>query len=261
MNSAQQLPLAGKTVVVTRGKEQAKKFSALLTQKGATVLLFPALEIVEPATWEECDSALEQLNGYSGIIFTSANAVTYFFRRVNERKKFEQVTSCTLYAVGEQTKSVIERCGLQTEKLPETFSAEKLAETIAQSNVRGKRFLFPKGNFAKEDITSILSKQGAVVDEVTVYNTQEPPMNEERQHLLAEIEQRADLVTFFSPLSVVHSVKQARKVFAAKKVAVIGHTTAAAARKEDLNVVLIAPRSTAVAFADAIEKFYENNSH
>ena len=102
-----QLPLSGKTIVVTRRKEQAKEFSELLEQQGAAVILFPAVEIAEPSSWNECDTALERLSEYSGIIFTSTNAAEYFFRRGTERRKSDRV-SCRLYAVGDKTKEKIE---------------------------------------------------------------------------------------------------------------------------------------------------------
>ncbi|MBI2428942.1 MAG: uroporphyrinogen-III synthase [Ignavibacteriales bacterium] len=261
MNSAgstQQLPLSGKTIVVTRRKEQAKEFSDLLKQKDAAVLLFPAVEIVEPDSWNDCDSALEQLNHYSGIIFTSSNATEYFFQRVNYRKKSERIKNLAFYAVGETTESTIKKFGFQTERLPDTFSAEELAHTIARTNVGGKRFLFPKGNLAKNNVVTILAKHGAEVDDVVVYNTQEPLLNEERWRRLEEIENHADMITFFSPSSVVHFIHQAERIARIKNVAVIGETTAETARKENLNVVLVAPRSTAAAFADAIGEFYSN---
>lgn len=253
----EQLPLSGKTIVVTRRKEQAKEFSDLLEQQGAAVILFPAVEITEPFSWSECDAALERLNDYSGIIFTSANAVEYFFQRANDRKKSERIKNIALYAVGETTESSVKKLGFQTEQLPDTFSAEELAHTIAQTNVGGKRFLFPKGNLAKNDVVTILAKYGAEVDDVIVYNTQEPLLNEERKHRLEEIENRADMITFFSPSSVIHFIHHAERIARIKNVAVIGETTAAAARKENLKVVLVAARSTAGAFADAIEKFYQ----
>lgn len=251
-----QLPLSGKTIVVTRRKEQAKEFSDLLVQKGANVLLFPALEIVAPDSWRKCDAALDRLNSYSGIIFTSSNAVKYFLQRVSHRKKSAQIYNLELYAVGETTENEIKKSGFQAEPLPDTFSAQELAQAIAQASVSGKRFLFPRGNLSKNDIQAILTASGAEVDDVVVYTTQELPLNNERRNMLSEIEQQADLITFFSPSSVRHSMNYARNIFSLKNAAVIGETTAAAARQENLNVVLVASRSTAAAFADAIEKFY-----
>ena len=256
-SSDKQLALLNRTIVVTRGKDQAKEFSDVLERKGARVLLFPAVEIVEPEEWSECDSALTQLHKYSGVIFTSTNAVEIFFRRAEYKQVTAQIQKCKLYAVGEKTKSTINSFGFQTEKIPETFSSEQLANDLVKTSVAGKQFLFPKGNLAKDDIVSILSLHGAVVDSVTVYRTQEPPFDDARQQMMRVIEEQADMITFFSPSSVNHFVHQASKQMMQKKdVAVIGETTATAACHLGLNVALVSPQSSVESFVEAITKYY-----
>ena len=252
-----QLPLSGKTIVVTRSKEQAKEFSLLLEQYGARVLLFPAVEIVDPQSWSDCDKALAKPAEYSGIIFTSVNAVQYFFRRAKKLKVMEQLKKCRVFAVGEKTKNAIDMYGMQSEKLSEIFSADQLANEIVKSSEVGERFLFPKGNLAKNDIQSILSSHGIIVDAITVYCTQEPPFDDSRKRILKKIEENSDLVTFFSPSSVNNFVTKASSESITRiPVAVIGETTAEVARHEGMNVVLVASQSTAGVFADSILHYY-----
>jgi uroporphyrinogen III methyltransferase/synthase len=250
-------PLSGRTIVVTRRKEQAKEFSDILMRNGAEVILFPAVEIVEPPVWNECDSSLERIEQFSGILFTSVNAVNYFFHRASLKKKTAGVLHCQLYAVGEKTKSAIESFGGMTETIPEHFSGEELGNFLVRNSVKGKKFLFPKGNLGKGDIVSVLISHGASVETVTVYHTREPQMNDERRRILKDINERADMITFFSPSSVRHYVRQVTPGFVKrKKIAVIGETTADAVRSEGLDVVLVAPRSTAESFAEAITQYY-----
>ena len=52
------MPLAGKTILVTRAATQAGQFSQMLMNKGAQVIDLPALEIREPASWEPMDQAI-----------------------------------------------------------------------------------------------------------------------------------------------------------------------------------------------------------
>lgn len=255
--STERLPLSGKTIVVTRRKEQAKEFSDLLERKGATVLLFPAVEIAEPLSWTECDSVFGTLNEYSGIIFTSVNAVEYFFKRAIQQRNRDQIKNIPLFAVGEKTKSVIESYGFHTEEIPSHFSAEQLAFDLIKRPVAGKKFLFPKGNLAKSDLETVLSSSGATVNSITVYETREPQLDAARKRLLNEITECADMITFFSPSSVVHFLHAvSNKIIQTKNVAVFGETTADAARKERLHVVVVAPRSTIETFTEAIQNFY-----
>lgn len=251
-----QLPLSGKTIVVTRRKEQAKEFSDQLEQQGAAVILFPAVEIAEPSSWSECDAALERLSDYSGIIFTSPNSVEWFFRRVAERRKSEQM-SHLLYAVGEKTKEKIESFGFPSETLPANYSAEQLGMEIARGGVTGKRYLFPKGNLAKNDIETILSHHGATIDSVVVYRTLEPKADAHRNRVLNDIKERADLITFFSPSSVIHFLNTVPgNIVNGKDIAVFGKTTADTAREKGLAVAVTAECSTIEAFTATIRDFY-----
>ena len=251
--------LAGKTVVITRRAEQAKEFSDVLMHYGAKVLHFPAVEIVEPTSWNECDAALEQVSGYSGIVFTSRNAVQYFLRRVTVLKKEQDIRKCLLYVVGEKTKHAIEEFGFQSEELPGQFSAEALARMLTAGSITGKKYLFPKGNLARNEIVDILTEHGAQVDDVLVYQTLEPLLDEERKRMIAEIKERADLVTFFSPSSVVQFLRSYdRSNLQKKHIAVFGTTTAAAAQHEGLTVDIVSPQSTLEAFVGAIRRFYSH---
>ena len=54
-------PLWGKTVVVTRSREQASRLVALLAGAGARCLEVPTLEIVPPETYAPLEAALRDL--------------------------------------------------------------------------------------------------------------------------------------------------------------------------------------------------------
>jgi uroporphyrinogen III methyltransferase/synthase len=252
-----ELPLYGKTIVVTRPQEQTKEFTDLLERYGARVIHFPAIVIASPSSWTECDSSFTKLSLYSGIIFTSANAVEYFFRRAKERKVMDQLKQCRMFAVGDRTKLQIEQYGFAVEKFAKSSSAAQLAKQIVETSAKGEKFLFPKGDLAMNDIEEILSSHEINVDSVTVYFTQEPPFNSERKALIESIEEGTDLITFFSPSSVNNVFRRVSPAFiTAVGVAVIGMTTADAARRAGMNVVLVAPDTTAEVFAESICRYF-----
>ena len=56
----------------------------MLEDMGAEIILFPTVEIVPPQTWDGLDNAIDEVNSYDWIIFTSANGVRYFFSRLFE---------------------------------------------------------------------------------------------------------------------------------------------------------------------------------
>ena len=78
---AANLPLQHQTILVTRSTDQSPTFTSLLSDRGATVIEMPTLEITPPSTWDGLDRAIENIKIYDWIILTSANAVDYFFDR------------------------------------------------------------------------------------------------------------------------------------------------------------------------------------
>jgi uroporphyrinogen III methyltransferase/synthase len=80
-------PLFGKSIVVTRAREQASSFMAGLRELGANCIEFPTIEIVPPDDWAPLDNAIERIRDYNWLIFTSVNGVIYFFKRLFENGK------------------------------------------------------------------------------------------------------------------------------------------------------------------------------
>src|ERR1700736_4257400 len=76
--------LAGRTIMITRPKHQAAQLASELEGFGARVLSCPTIEIADAETYEPLDDAINHLYGYDWIIFTSANGVEYFLRRLIE---------------------------------------------------------------------------------------------------------------------------------------------------------------------------------
>ena len=95
-------PLDGRTVVVTRAALQAADFVAELETYGAKVMVCPTIEIAEPESYERLDEGIDHLYGYDWLIFTSANAIDFFLRRLNTRGvKIEQLDEIKVCAIGQ----------------------------------------------------------------------------------------------------------------------------------------------------------------
>src|SRR5919202_1087127 len=79
-------PLAGKTVMLTRPPAQSADMAAMLERLGARVIHCPTIAVAEPSSWQPLDAAIAGLESYDWLIFTSANGVEFFFRRLGERR-------------------------------------------------------------------------------------------------------------------------------------------------------------------------------
>ena len=79
LNWFEHRPLFGQRIVVTRTREQASQLSRHLLELGAEVLEIPTIKIVPPDNKQHLMDALLGLGEYDWIVFTSPNAVEFFF--------------------------------------------------------------------------------------------------------------------------------------------------------------------------------------
>ncbi|GBF80310.1 uroporphyrinogen-III C-methyltransferase [Aphanothece sacrum] len=166
------LPLTNKTILVTRAAEQSSQFTLLLQQQGATVIEMPALEIVPPSSWEGLDSAIKDLSTFNWLILTSANAVEFFFKRLDYYGKDARALSeVKIAVVGKKTASVLQNYGLKPDFIPPNFVADSLVENFPES-LSHQNILFPRVETGgREILVKELTKFGANVVEVAAYQS------------------------------------------------------------------------------------------
>ena len=87
-------------VLITRAKSQATEFAQYLESYGFTCVFFPTIEIVAPDSWVEVDEKIKQIDKYTDIIFTSTNAVKFFFDRFTKFHALEKLRGKRFHAVG-----------------------------------------------------------------------------------------------------------------------------------------------------------------
>jgi len=235
----------------------------MLGHEGALVLLCPLIVFRPPRDWTPVDQALGRLSDYDGLIFTSVNAVRFFFLRMNERSMQQtslQKTHC--FAVGPATAEELLQRGLPVQALPEQFRAEGLAGLLENVHPKGRRFLFPRALGGRDVLPASLRQMGAVVDLVVVYETCMAVENRQRlQELLAA--RSLDYATFTSSSTV-----DAFAAFASSggadvswrqvRAACIGEVTAASARAHGFSQLVVAQRATVDGLVQAIIDFEQS---
>ncbi|MFQ5449697.1 MAG: uroporphyrinogen-III C-methyltransferase [Nitrospinaceae bacterium] len=254
------LPLFGKTVVITRAEEQSETFINLLQERGAEPFSFPVIRTVPPEDWAPLDRALEQLSQYSGLIFTSANGVRFFIRRLKENEKdIRELRGVRVYAIGPKTERAVRDLGIRVDVVPDDFVAESLIARLEQEEVRGKRFLIPRAAVAREILPEKLRSLGAEVDVVSAYRTLPPETKNE--DLFNRLKARSiDMVTFTSSSTVTNFLQligsDRRPLLEGVKIAAIGPITAKTAQDEGLRVEIIPEQYTVEGLVEAIETHF-----
>ena len=169
----ERLPLFGQQIVVTRPRRQATALRELLEEQGAATYSQPAIAVGEPASFDALDQALDQLDQFDWIVFSSTNGVEFFLRRLWQRgADLRSLGSSRLAAIGSATARALESRSLRADLIPPTFRSEELAELLVPQ-ASGKRFLLVRASRGRELLGSRLSESGAQVTQVVAYRNED----------------------------------------------------------------------------------------
>ncbi len=200
----EQRPLSGKTVLVTRARSQASTLKTQLEEKGAEVIEFPVIEFLPPKNWDPLDRALENLEDFDWVVFTSVNGVEAFFSRMKLLKKDARIFAGKKIAViGEATALALEAFGLKADLMPESFTSEGLLKAFQHTSLCGKAFLMARTDIAPALLREELTRKGARVEDVVAYRTVPVRDRARKKELEKWIrERKIDFITFTSSSTV-----------------------------------------------------------
>ena len=164
-------PLFGRPVLVTRPSDGARAMRDRLEELGARVLVEPAIEISDPPDWAPVDRAIAALDAYRWLVFSSANGVHYFLRRlIDTGHDMRALGGVRLAAIGPATATALASYHLKADLAPGEYRAEALAEALAPE-VSGSRVLLARASRGREVLAESLTAAGAEVDQAVVYQS------------------------------------------------------------------------------------------
>jgi uroporphyrinogen III methyltransferase / synthase len=170
-------PLAGRSVLITRMKEQAAALARPLEALGAEVLAMPVLEIADPPEPALLDEALRRLASYDWVLLTSTNAVDRFLARAaTVDGAMRALPGVKLAAIGRGTADHMRAAGLEPDLMPEAARGEGLAAALVEHGVgAGSRVLVPRALKAREVLPETLRALGVEADVVPAYQSVRVP--------------------------------------------------------------------------------------
>ncbi|WP_117149219.1 MULTISPECIES: uroporphyrinogen-III synthase [Paraliobacillus] len=193
-------PLQGKTILVTRAKEQGEIFSNQLENVGATVIHIPLL------TFRLHKSNHHQLlNGikdYGWIFFTSANGVIYFFEQLVRYEINASVLKGLQFAViGKKTKQMLQSYGYEVDFHPTNYQSEAMAEEFVAHFGSAEKVLLVVGNRSPLEVKDVLKAHQVYIDYLIAYET---VVNKDNQTELIKLikQDEIDGYTFTSPSTI-----------------------------------------------------------
>ena len=208
-------------VLITRPRNQADSFAEALIEAGFEPVFFPVIEIRPFEENVALDRAIEKLNCYDWVVFTSVNGVDAFFsvvaREYSDRSNpliGEEIASLSarndmtprVAAIGPKTAQSLEARGVTPDFVPEEYVAEAILPGLG--DLRGRWVLLPRAEIARKALPDAIVAAGGVAHEIAVYQTlpAEPdPAG------LAALKSGVDAVTFTSPSTVENFVEIIRR--------------------------------------------------
>jgi uroporphyrinogen III methyltransferase/synthase len=172
LTATQRRPLQGRTIVITRAAAQASRFVELLEAEGARVLAAPTIAIEPPPSWEPLDAALDTIDTFAWVVFTSVNGVAMVDRRLTARRDaWAAVGRRRIAAIGPATAEALAEHGVRADAVPAEYRAEGLVMRLRRELKPGERVLLPRAAQTRDVLVQGLRKFGAEVVEVPVYVT------------------------------------------------------------------------------------------
>lgn len=251
---AEDMPLFGSRILVTRSRSQASGLVRQIEELGGEAYEYPVIDFAWPQgeALQRTQEALGQLETFDWTIFTSVNGVEFFFRHLMETgQDIRALYKSRIVAVGPATKEALRQHGLTVEELPGTFQAEGLLETFGPVLKPGQKALLPRGDMARTWLPAELKRLGLKVVEAVMYDT--VPAGEDDDELVRLLRKDCiHAVTFTSSSTVTYFLKALEnmgienpaKALEQVTVACIGPVTAETAKAAGLHVDLLAEEAT-----------------
>jgi len=251
--------LRGRTILTTRAAGSTGDLTERLTELGARVIECPTIELEPIENCTAIDQAIRRMNTYQWLMFTSANAVDYFMKRIAAD---QQVCRIPIAVVGSTTAKKLHDWKLSPSLIPDRFNAEGLLDAFP-CDLQGVRILFPRAESAREILPEELRRRGAIVDVLPVYRTRKAveSIQDIRQIFRRET---FDCVVFTSPSAIRYMAETLEDdmgiALSAIPIAVIGPVTARACEPFGLRASIEPRTATIPDLVEAIHRHFSSHS-
>ncbi|GIW93171.1 MAG: uroporphyrinogen III methyltransferase [Pirellulaceae bacterium] len=253
------LPLAGRSVLVTRPEGQAEELLWPLSELGADVLVQPAIRIEPPESWEPVDQAIARIGDFAWIVFSSSNGVQFFLNRLRDLgRDWRALGPCRLAAVGPGTARALAAYGLLCDLQPPRFTADDLARALKHLAM-GQRVLLVRASRGRDVLREELAGVAAEVVQVVAYRSLDVE-RPDAQIARRLAEGRVDWVTVTSS-AIARSLATLFGTDLAKaKLASISPITSGVLRQLGFEPAVEATAATMPSLIDAIVRFETTRS-
>ncbi|HMY88284.1 MAG TPA: uroporphyrinogen-III C-methyltransferase [Microthrixaceae bacterium] len=244
-------PLLGRTVVVTRTRDQSPQLARRLRDAGAEVLVAPTIAVEDPADGAAAlRDAVSRISTFDWVVLTSPNGAARFAAELRDGRDLAGVS---VAVIGPGTAAAIAEARITADLVPPHFVAESLLDAFPDPPPGGGRVLLARAAVARDVLPDGLAARGWDVEVVEAYRTVGVSYDDDTRARV----RAADAVTFTSSSTAEHFVAalggpDAAAAGAPPVVACIGPVTAATARELGLEVTAEAAVYSIDGLVDAV---------
>ena len=212
--SKSSFPLNNKNIILTTSLDKISEVRNLFIEKGASIYELPALHIEYPNDIVPLDEALQELESFHWIIFSSSNGIKFVDKRLRDKgsclKQFSN--KLKIAVVGEKTSHTLNEIGIEADYIPPQFIAESLINNFPVSGYGLRIFLPRVQTGGRSLIATEFRNSGARVIEVPAYESK-CPRNIPETTLVALEQRIIDGIVFSSGKTVENTFFLLKKYF------------------------------------------------
>ena len=192
-------PLSGKSVLVTGSRSMVDRLSPILKEEGAEAISFSLIR-TEPLKTPEFAKAMEEIDTYSWLVFTSANGVECFFDEMKAmRKDIRDFNHVHFGVIGDGTRKALEGHGIFCDFVPTAYSSKDMAESMVPLMKKDDRVLLLRAQEANSVLPDAFAKAGIAHTCISLYHTVEDVRKADE---LSRLIKMVDYITFASSSAV-----------------------------------------------------------
>jgi uroporphyrinogen-III synthase len=256
--------LSNINIVVTRAEHQVGGDVKLLQELGATVIQFPTIKVQPVTDYSGFDRILSDFGSINYLIFTSANTVIFFVKRIKELQITINYRSIIIIAVGKKTAKTCKENNIKIDLMPDIYTSEGIIELMKKEQVISKTVLIPCSLIAKDDLKEGLENLGLKVIKVPIYGITLPTDEEIKNNMKTLENFSPDLCIFTSPSTYknylrIFNINNPQIFFKDIKIAAIGTITQYAIEKSGVKVDIIPNEFNMISLINSIKDYYSNN--
>jgi len=203
------LTLKGRTIAITRPRDQAEEAGKMIEKKGGKPYFVPTIEIKAPSDLSAIKKFLDALvrSEVDYVIFMSVNGFRYLLSAAEGLGLKAQLKEClartTMVAVGPKTAQELKNHQIHVDLIPEKYTSEGIIQSLQQRGISGKSIYIPRTSEAPPALARRLREIGGKVQEVYVYESRLPIDNNLKESFFQDlIGGRIHAIVFSSSLGV-----------------------------------------------------------